>query len=647
MSETASLPGKIAYGLSFCVLLPLVLIAWAYYTAAAVPLPVPAAPVLAWLLLGSGLLLIIGGMSSLWLVGGGLPMNAFPPVRFVASGLYRWLPHPIYVGASAVSVGLSLLLRSASGLWLVSPLLTLAWLALVYGFENPDLRRRFPNRLPGGQLVALPAATAAPATLGQRLRVAAIVLLPWLLLYETVLYLGPPAAPISTYLPFELDWPVWPQTEFFYALAYPFVMLALLFIRQQRQLRHFLLAGWLLAGLGGVLHLTLPLVAPPRPFQSDGSVWSQLLLLERLTDGPVAAFPSFHVAWAAVAGYFWGRRWPRLRPLATGLAVLIGLSCLTTGMHSLADVLSGALLGALVLRYRRVGRWLRTGLERLANSWSARQYGSLRVINHSWYAGLAMLAGVLLSGSLLHNAGALLLPVVLGVVGAGLWGQLIEGGAGGLSRPFGYYGALLGGIAGCVVAAWLTRCSFWEVLAACTLALPLVQGVGRLRCVVQGCCHGRPAPRAAGVRVWHPKSRVCALAHLEGRPIHPTAAYSMLANGLIGLLLFRLTYAHVPAPLLVGLYLILSSLARFVEEQFRGEPQTPRAAGLTIYQWMAFGGMLAGIVVTMLPGPALDFRLGWYAPALPLALGAALLAAFAMGMDFPGSGRRFSRLAAS
>jgi hypothetical protein len=34
------------------------------------------------------------------------------------------------------------------------------------------------------------------------------------------------------------------------------------------------------------------------------------------------------------------------------------------------------------------------------------------------------------------------------------------------------------------------------------------------------------------------------------------------------------------------MYLILSGVLRFMEEAYRGEPQTRRLAGLPIYQWL-------------------------------------------------------------
>src|ERR1039457_1951669 len=70
-----------------------------------------------------GALLLLWGMRDLWIRGGGLPMNADPPPRYVDRGIYRLLPHPIYTGFCALCVGVSISVGSASGLWLVSPLL--------------------------------------------------------------------------------------------------------------------------------------------------------------------------------------------------------------------------------------------------------------------------------------------------------------------------------------------------------------------------------------------------------------------------------------------------------------------------------------------------------------------------------------------
>src|SRR5438270_14072929 len=55
----------------------------------------------------------------------------------------------------------------------------------------------------------------------------------------------------------------------------------------------------------------------------------------------------------------------------------------------------------------------------------------------------------------------------------------------------------------------------------------------RLRCLVQGCCHGRVAHTSVGIRYAHTRSRMCRLSTLAGGPVHPTPLYSILCNIII------------------------------------------------------------------------------------------------------------------
>lgn len=128
------------------------------------------------------------------------------------------------------------------------------------------------------------------------------------------------------------------------------------------------------------------------------------------------------------------------------------------------------------------------------------------------------------------------------------------------------------------------------VVGAFAVAMPWVQAAGRLRCLVQGCCHGGPAPTAGGIRYRHSRSRVTQIAGLTGIPIYPTPLYSILSNLVTGALLLRLSVLGASPALVTGLYFILNSAARFVEESYRAEPQTPVVARLHLYQWIALVG---------------------------------------------------------
>ena len=67
--------------------------------------------------------------------------------------------------------------------------------------------------------------------------------------------------------------------------------------------------------------------------------------------------------------------------------------------------------------------------------------------------------------------------------------------------------------------------------------------------------------------------------------------------------------------------------------------------GLLESQWVAVAGLLLGIGITLIPSAVAPFAHAPVDPGLVItAIGGGLFAAFAMGMDFPRSTLRFSRL---
>lgn len=576
--------------------------------------------------------------------GGGLPMNAYPPPRYVDRGVYRWLRHPIYCGFLAAAAGVVLVTGSPAGLWLVLPVLTLAIAALVVGYETPALRARFGRVLPRPR-IALPSPSLAGATPWDRLSVYLLVLLPWALAWAAVQLLGQPADVLSIELPLDRQIPVLEWTWLVYATPYLLVPLLPLLLGSRGELRRFAINGITATVLVLLLWLTLPFSYEPRPFQAVG-IAGRLLELDRRWCTGMAAFPSFHVLWALLAADALAGRWPRLRWWLWGWAAAVIASCATTGMHGLLDLLAALALFPLVRNCRATWATLRRVTERVANSWREWRLGPVRIISHGLWAGLAGAAGaasLLLLGAAEPRAAAL--GIAFGaLLGAGIWAQLLESSSG-LLRPFGYYGAVFGALA-VALAGRALGFDGLLLLAALAVGAPWVQLLGRVRCLIQGCCHGHVTSPRIGIRYTHPRSRVAYLAGLAGEPLHPTPLYSMAANLVVGIVLARLWWAGAPQALIIGLYLIGNGLARFVEEGFRGEPQTPILGGLRLYQWLAIAFVLAGAVVTTVPSagaPAVPPATDWTAYLWIAVIG--LVTGAAMGVDFPASNRRFSRLA--
>jgi len=145
-------------------------------------------------------------------------------------------------------------------------------------------------------------------------------------------------------------------------------------------------------------------------------------------------------------------------------------------------------MAPFLLRPQHAWKQLLRLTEWLANSWREWRWGPLRIINHGLYAAAGFRSDR-------DRDSALGQPGVegtdhrtAGLVGAGVWAQWIEGSSL-LRRPFGFYGGLIG-----VGLASLCFDERWILLGAHCLAAPWMQAIGRLRCLVNGCCHGAPAP---------------------------------------------------------------------------------------------------------------------------------------------------------
>jgi prolipoprotein diacylglyceryltransferase len=313
-------------------------------------------------------------------------------------------------------------------------------------------------------------------------------------------------------------------------------------------------------------------------------------------------------------------------------------------MHSIADIIGGLLLYYLIIRRWQIWNTIRSISEKIANSWSEYYIGKVRFINHGLWGVLGVFFGLTFVFLILTPVAfvSIIIMALCGLICAGLWAQLVEGSSG-LLRPYGYYGGILGAVIGGLIASLLFG-NFYLLISAFALAGPIIQSFGRCRCLVQGCCHGRQADESVGIRYYQPNSRVTRMAKLGGVYIHSTPVYSILWNVIIFIILLRLYILHSEPNLITGLYLILTGLGRFVEESLRGEPQTKIIGGLRLYNWIAIITIICGGILSAFPSglsfpePLIESS-NFY---IPLIL--AIIIYFALGVDFPSSNRRFSRL---
>lgn len=104
-------------------------------------IPVSVRPV-GWVLASAGALLAALCIGTFLTKGRGTPAPFDPPREFVASGPYRYVRNPMYVGAAGVILGAGLILSSPAIVLLAFAFLALTHLIVVL-YEEPALTSRF------------------------------------------------------------------------------------------------------------------------------------------------------------------------------------------------------------------------------------------------------------------------------------------------------------------------------------------------------------------------------------------------------------------------------------------------------------------------------------------------------------------------
>jgi phosphatidylglycerol---prolipoprotein diacylglyceryl transferase len=159
---------------------------------------------------------------------------------------------------------------------------------------------------------------------------------------------------------------------------------------------------------------------------------------------------------------------------------------------------------------------------------------------------------------------------------------------GGLS----WFGGLVGGIgAGLAIMAW-RQLPVVPVLAAATPALAIGHAIGRIGCFLVGDDYGRPSALP-----W-------AVAFPKGLPptnvrVHPTQLYEAALLVPIAWLLFRWRRQGADDALVLGRYLVLTSVLRFLIEFIRVNERV--ALGLTVAQWASIGLTVIGLWLMWVP----------------------------------------------
>lgn len=113
------------------------------------------------------------------------------------------------------------------------------------------------------------------------------------------------------------------------------------------------------------------------------------------------------------------------------------------------------------------------------------------------------------------------------------------------------------------------------------IVLPFSIGLGRIGCLLAGCCRGLPYDGP-----W-------AITYADGIPRHPAPVYEMVFHWAMGFLLIALWRRQILFGRLFAMYLAAYGVFRFFTEYLR---ETPKAYdGLSAYQLMSLAMVVAGV----------------------------------------------------
>jgi membrane-associated phospholipid phosphatase len=205
--------------------------------------------------------------------------------------------------------------------------------------------------------LSLPSASDTLPSIRERISTFFLAFIPWLIVYETFIFIGAPKDAISTNLPLDEQLPIWEFSEVFYLFAFMFSLMVPFVIKTRKQLRSFITDIWFIIIFVGIIYTAFPLIVKQRAFIPQ-TFLGRLILFERSIDGESGALPSCHVIWAFLSAAYFTKSFARLKWIWYGLAVLISLSCLTTGAHSLLDVVAGFGTFMLVFYRRQIWKYL-------------------------------------------------------------------------------------------------------------------------------------------------------------------------------------------------------------------------------------------------------------------------------------------------
>lgn len=232
----------------------------------------------------------------------------------------------------------------------------------------------------------------------------------------------------------------------------------------------------------------------------------------------------------------------------------------TIGMYGLFMVLGFLLAGYLSIRY----------------------YKSIgQPAEDIFIVGACGIGGAMLLGNLLYVIVTYPAEVIVAYIKAGnlsIFGSGIV-----------FYGGLIGGILGATIGVCVAKGKWGLLSEAIVPYVPLGHGLGRIGCLMAGCCYGMEYEGSFAV---HYGKSLFGLDPQQGYfPIQPLEA---VLNWIICAVLILLRRRNKTKNYLLPAYLCMYAVVRFGLEFLRGDLHRGIYLGLSLSQWISCGLLLWG-----------------------------------------------------
>ena len=171
---------------------------------------------------------------------------------------------------------------------------------------------------------------------------------------------------------------------------------------------------------------------------------------------------------------------------------------------------------------------------------------------------------------------------------------------------FVFHGGLLGGTIAVTTLLYLRKKSIGSYADIIGPVILLGQGIGRVGCLMAGCCHGDvtncgwgihyPAGSQASFHQYH--EHLLDSAFMQSLPVHPTPLYETIFNVLMFFIVIKLIRPRLKYKgSTFALVVMIAGIERFLLEFIRINPKT--LWGLTNYQFSSIFFFLLGLILML------------------------------------------------